>query len=181
MIAQCVQDLIHLEYRRQRFNQQRRFDGAARKGEMIFGKTEYFTPPGRFLPGLGFRQVEIGAASFCQQSIHVVEEVERKIKQAARDRLITPGHVFFRQVKTTDATNQHRWVWLQLVYFAGFVGPANGAVDGIAQVDLPIDNFAPTGCERIFKVSHKHFDVSIQRVNHHLAFDRPCDLDPSIQ
>ncbi|MOA25115.1 hypothetical protein D3C78_1458240 [compost metagenome] len=30
VIAQGVQDLIHLEYRRQRFYQQRGFDGAAR-------------------------------------------------------------------------------------------------------------------------------------------------------
>jgi hypothetical protein len=35
-----VQDLIHLEYRRQCFNQQRGLDGAARQIKAIFSKAE---------------------------------------------------------------------------------------------------------------------------------------------
>ncbi len=96
VVTQGMQYFVHLEYSRQGFNQQRGFDGAARQPETIFGITKDLTPPGRFLPGLGFRQVEIGAAAFCQQIFMVVEEVEGKVEQAAGDRFPIPGHMFFR-------------------------------------------------------------------------------------
>ena len=66
MVAQGMQDFIHLEYGGQRFNQQRGFNGAARQLKTVFRKAKDFTPPRRFLPGLSLRQIEIGAAAFFQ-------------------------------------------------------------------------------------------------------------------
>ena len=143
VVAQGVQNFIHLEHGWQRFNQQRGFDGAARQVETIFRIAEDLAPPGRFLPGLRFWQIEIRAAAFCQQVLVVVEEIEREIKQAARNGFPTPGDMFFRQVQAAYATDQHRRVRFELVNFAGFVGIADGAVHGVAQVDLPLDDFTP--------------------------------------
>ena len=64
MVTQGVENFVHLEHGRQGFNQQRGFDGPARQVEAIFGIAEHIVPPGRFLPRLGFRHVEIGAATF---------------------------------------------------------------------------------------------------------------------
>ncbi|MNY77146.1 hypothetical protein D3C86_2169580 [compost metagenome] len=50
VVAQSVQDFIHLEDSRQRFDQQSGFNGAARQTEAIFRVAKDFTPPGRFLP-----------------------------------------------------------------------------------------------------------------------------------
>ena len=44
MVAQRMQDLIHLEHRWQRLNQQRGLDGAARQVKAIFRKTEDIVP-----------------------------------------------------------------------------------------------------------------------------------------
>lgn len=45
VIAQSVQDFMHLEYGRQRFNQQGGFNGATRQVEAIFRVAEHLTPP----------------------------------------------------------------------------------------------------------------------------------------
>jgi hypothetical protein len=69
MVAQRMQDFIHLEHRWQRFNQQRGLDGAARQVKAVFGIAEDIAPPCRFLPGLSFRQIEVRTAAFCQQAL----------------------------------------------------------------------------------------------------------------
>ena len=180
VVTQRVQNLVHLENRRQRFNQQRGFDGAARQVEAVFRKAEYLVPPGRFLPGLRFRQIEIGAAAFGQQRFVVVEKVEREIKQAARDGFTAPCHVLFRQVQAAHAADKHRRVRLELIDFARVVGVADGAVNGIAQVDLAFNDLVPVRCEGILKVSHEHFDVRVHRVNDHFALNRPGNFYAAI-
>ncbi len=110
----------------------------------------------------------------------VVEEVQRKVEQAARNGFPAPGNVFFRQMQTAYATDQHRRIRFKLVNFTGFIGIANGAVDGVAQVDLPVDNFPPVRREGVFEVRHKHFDVSVHGVDHHFALYRAGDLYAAI-
>ena len=143
MVTQRIQDFIHLEDGRQRLDQQGGLDGAARQVEAIFGITEDFTPPCRFLPCLGLRQIKVRTAAFCQQRFMVVEEIERKVEEAARDSFAAPGHVFFWQMQATDATNQYRRIGLELVDFPGLIGVADGAIHRITQVNLPIDHFIP--------------------------------------
>ena len=180
VVAQRMQDFMHLEYGGQRFNQQGGFDGAARQVETIFRIAEDLAPPGCFLPGLRFRQVEIRAAAFRQQGFVVVEEIECKIKQASWNGFSTPGDMFFGQVQAAHATDQHRRVRFELVYFAGFIGIADGAVYGVAQVDLPLDDLTPVRCQRVFKIGHKDFNVRVHGVDHHFAFYRTGDLNATI-
>ena len=110
----------------------------------------------------------------------VVEEIEREIKQAAGNGFSTPGDVFFRQMETAYATDQHRRIRFKLIDFPGFVGIADGAVHGVAQVDLPLDNLTPVRCQRVFKISHKDFNVRVHGVDHHFAFYRTGDLNAAI-
>ena len=180
MVAQGVQNFIHLEHGRQRFNQQGGLDGTARQVETIFRVAEHFAPPGRFLPGLRFWQIEIRAAAFCQQILVVMEEIKREIKQAARNGFPTPGDMFFRQVQAAYATDQHRRVRFELVNFAGFVGIADGAVHGVAQVDLPLDDLTPVRRQRVFKIGHEDFNVGVHGVDHHFALYRTGDLNATI-
>ena len=49
VVSQVIQDLIHLEHGRQSLDQGRRFDGATRQADMIFGEAEHLTPPRRFV------------------------------------------------------------------------------------------------------------------------------------
>lgn len=148
MVTQHVKDFIHLEHGGQRFNQQRRLDGAARQIKAIFCMAERLrSRRPASCEGLGFRQIEIGTTALCQQCLIVVEEIERKIKQAAGDCLTTPVLCFFRQVQTAYPTNQNRWIGLELVNFACFIGVTDGAVNRITQVNLPVDHFVPVWCQ----------------------------------
>jgi hypothetical protein len=47
----------------------------------------------------------------------VVEEIERKVEEAAGDGFAAPGDMFFWQMQATDATNQHRRIGFELVDF----------------------------------------------------------------
>ncbi|MNS64822.1 hypothetical protein D3C72_979660 [compost metagenome] len=73
----------------------------------------------------------------------VVEEVERKIKQAAGNGFVAPCNVFFRQMQAAHTANQHGRIGFQLIDFSGFIGVADSAIDRIAQVNLPLDHFTP--------------------------------------
>ena len=180
MVAQRMQDLIHLEHRWQRLNQQRGLDGAARQVKAIFRKAKDIVPPCRLLPGLGFWQIEVGTAPLRQQRLVVMKKIERKIEQTAGDGLITPGDVLFRQVQAAHTAYQHSGIGLQLVDFAGLVGVADGPVHGITQVNLAINDFTPVRRQRILKVRHKDFDVGIHRVNDHFAFNGTGDFNTAI-
>ena len=54
------------------------------------------------------------------------------------------------------------------------------AADGIAQIDLPFDRPAPRRRVRILEISHVHLRARVERVDHHLAIDRPGDFDAPI-
>ncbi len=54
VVTQRVQNFVHLENGWQRFNQQGRFNCAARQIKAILCIAEHFAPPCRFLPGLRF-------------------------------------------------------------------------------------------------------------------------------
>ncbi len=60
--------------------------------------------------------------------------------------------------------------------FAGFIGHRDAAGDGIAQIDLAIDQVRPGRTGRILKIGHEHLGVGIERVDDHLAINRPGDL-----
>ena len=83
-------------------------------------------------------------------------------------------------MQAAHASDQYRRVRFQLVDFAGFIGVGNGAVNCIVQVDLAVDDFVPAWRQRVFEVRHEHFYVGIKRIDHHLALNRPGDLDPAV-
>ncbi|MNT46289.1 hypothetical protein D3C72_1829210 [compost metagenome] len=73
----------------------------------------------------------------------VVQEVECKVEQAARDGRTIEGDVFFRQVQTTDPADEDGRIRVQGIGLALGAGVGDGAVDRIAQVDLPLDHLVP--------------------------------------
>ncbi len=93
MVTQRVKDFIHLEHGGQRFNQQRRLDGAARQIKAIFCIAEDFAPPAASCRDWVSADRNRDRCP-CQQCLIVVEEIERKIKQATGDCLTTPVTCF---------------------------------------------------------------------------------------
>ena len=62
---------------------------------------------------------------------------------------------------------------------SGLVYPMR-AVDRVAQVDLALDIVLPGGGIRIFEIGHEDVRAGVQRVDHHLAFYGPGDLDAPV-
>ncbi len=107
VLAQLVQDLVHLERREQRLDQHRRLDRALRDAQLVLRHHEDVVPQPRLEVALELRQVEVRARAARQQLLRVVEEIEREVEDAARDLRAVDQHVLFRQVPAARAHEQH--------------------------------------------------------------------------
>ena len=87
VLAQLVQDLVHLERRRQRLDQHRRLDRPARDPERLLREAEHVVPQPRLEVRLHLRQVEVRRGPVSQQQPGAVEDVQAEVEQRARHRL----------------------------------------------------------------------------------------------
>ena len=110
----------------------------------------------------------------------VVEKVQSKIKQRTGNGFALPGDMLFRQMQTPNAANQHGRVWPELINLARLIGVADRAINGITQVNLPLDDFLPVRSQRIFEIRHEYFYIGIERVNDHFAFNRASDFNTAV-
>ncbi|MNT46287.1 hypothetical protein D3C72_1829190 [compost metagenome] len=145
VILHLIEQLVHLEHRRQGLDEDRGLDGAAGQAELVFGPGEHLAPPAPFQIALQLGQVEVGARALGQQRLVVVQEVEGEVEQAARDGVAIEGDVFFRQVQTAYPADKHCGIGIEGVSLAFRTGVRDGAVDRIAQVDLTLDHLVPGG------------------------------------
>ena len=81
MIAQFIENLIHLVGAQDGLNQYRGADGASRNAHCILGKVEYVIPKAGFQMTLHLGQIEIGPGSNRHLLLHVMEEVQAEIEQ----------------------------------------------------------------------------------------------------
>ncbi len=98
MIAQLVQDLLHLERRRDGLDQHRRPDGAPRQAERVLRQVEGVVPEPGLEVAFHLGQVEVRALALGELPSRAVEEVQREIEQAARDALPVDEHVLLLQM-----------------------------------------------------------------------------------
>ena len=108
VVAQLVEDLVHLERGGDRLDQHRRPDRAVRDLQGGLGVGEDVVPQPRLEVRLHLRQVEVGAGSASQQLGRVVEEVEAEVDQAAGDRGPVDHEVGLVEVPAARAGHDHR-------------------------------------------------------------------------
>ena len=84
MVAQLVEDLVHLEGGQDRLDQHGGLDRAAREPELLLGVDEDVVPEPRFEVALHLGQIEVWAGAAVEQLLGVVEEVERRSRRASR-------------------------------------------------------------------------------------------------
>ena len=144
MLAQLVEDFVHLEGGEDGFHQHRGLDGAARNAEFVLGHAEDVVPQPRFEVGFHLRQVEVGAGAAGDQFLGVVEEEQGEIEHAAGDALAIHGDVLFVQMPAARAHHQGRHFVVELVALAALV-EADGAADRFLEVDLALDLVEPVG------------------------------------
>ena len=182
MLAQLVQDLVHLERREDGLDQHGRLDRASRDAEPLLREQEDVVPQPRLEMALELRQVEIRPGAARDQLLGVVEDVQAEVEQRAAHRLPVDGEVRFGQMPAARPHQQRRDLVAEPVALAAVrIGEVDLAADGVAQIDLALDQVRPGRRGRVLEVGHVHRRAAVQRVHDHLAIDRPGDLDPPVE
>ena len=96
VLAQLVQDLVHLERGEDRLDQDGRPDRAARDPERRLGVDEDVVPEPRLGVALELGQVEVRPAPATERLGAVVEQVQPEVEQAGRHRRAVDEHAATR-------------------------------------------------------------------------------------
>ena len=181
VVAQFVDDLVHLEGGGQGLDQHRRLEGPVRHAERLFGVGEGVIPQPRLEMGLHLGQVEGGRRALGDLGRGIVEDVEAEIEQRPAHRLAVDLDVALGQVPAARTHHQHRRVGLQRIGLAGgLVGEVDRVGPAILEVDLALDEVAPGRAGGVLEVGHEHLGPAVEGVDDHLAVDRAGDFDPAV-
>ena len=120
-------------------------------------------------------QIKVRAAAARRELLRVVEEVEREVEEAGRDRLAIDEQMFLEQVPAARTDEQRRRLFVELILLLAAV-ERDGAADRVAEVDVAIEVVRPRRRVRVFEVGHEDVRAGVERVDHHLAVDRAGDL-----
>src|SRR5213593_5230373 len=108
MLAQLVEDLVHLERERDDLDEDGGFDRATRDVQLVLRPFEDLVPQARLAVALELRQVEIRTGPLRAQTLGVVEEIEAEVEEGAGDRLTLHEEVLLVEVPTARANDEGR-------------------------------------------------------------------------
>jgi hypothetical protein len=171
MLAQLVEDLVHLEDGEDRLDQARRLDRAARDAQHVLRVAEDLVPEASLEVALHLRQIEEGAVRASRELPRVVEEVEPEVEERGRDGPPVHGDVLLRKVPAARAHEERRGLVGEPVLPPVGPGELDGAVDDLDEVPLPLDHVAPSRRVRVLQVGHEDAGARVQGVDHHLPVD----------
>ena len=180
VLAQLVEDLVHLERRGQRLDEHRRADRAAVDAQGLLRVHEDVVPQPRLAVALHLGQVEVGARAGVEQAPGVVEEVQPGVEQAGGHRRPVDQHVLVVQVPAARAHEQRGGLLAEAVLAPVGAGELDRAIDRVGQVHVAVDHVGPRRRQRVLEVGHEPARAGVQRVDDHLAVDGPGDLDAAV-
>jgi hypothetical protein len=182
VLAQLVEDLVHLERRRVGLDEHGRPDRAARDVEERLGQLERVVPEPRLEVRLHLRQVEVRTLAAVDLLLPARNEVEREVDQAAGRLLAVDEQVLLRQVPATRAYDDRREldVVAELVLLALRAGEVEVPGDRVEQVELTTDDVLPQRGVRVLVVGEPDLRARVERVDRHLAIGRAGDLDAPV-
>ena len=144
VLAQLVEDLVHLERGEDRLDQDGRADRAAPEAELVLGDVERVVPQARLEVRLELREIEVRPAAGVEQRAAVVEDVEAEVEEAradaARRRASRASRRGASRAGARRASRPRRSA--RSACLAGVQG--DRPPHGIAQVDLALDARSPT-------------------------------------
>jgi hypothetical protein len=180
MIAEFVQDLVHLESGKDRLDEDSRADRAVRNPELILREIKDLVPEARLQMALHLRKIKIRAGSALDQLFRVVEEIEPEIENGGRHRLSVDFHVLFLEVPSTRTHHECRSLAVEPVFLTFGRTELDLLSNGIVEVDLAFESSRPGRRMGILEVRHEDVRARVQRVDDHLAIDWPGDLDTAV-
>jgi hypothetical protein len=179
MLAQLVEDLLHLERGEDGLDEDGRFDRALRDAELVLRQHESVVPEPRLEVALELRQVEVRPRLAVELLPCVVEDREPEVEERRRDRLAVEQHVPLGQMPPARAHDERRRLIVQPVALLARV-ELDRPPDRVTQVPLALDAVLPGRRARVLEIGHEHARARVEGVDHHLAVDRARDLDPPV-
>ena len=181
VLAQLVEDLVHLEGGEDGFDQHGGADGAARNAQLVLREEEDVVPQARLEMALQFGQVEIRAGAVARSSALALWKKNRpKSNSDAEMGSPSTRKCFSSRCQPRGRTIRVAGPFSQLVALALRAGVGDGAVDRVAQVDLAVEVVSPGGRVGVLEIGHEDAGAGVQGVDDHLAVDRPGDLDAAV-
>ena len=181
MLAQLVEDLLHLERGRVRLDQHGGPDRAARQAQPLLGAQEHVVPQPRLQVALHLGQVEVRPFAAFPLGGGVVEEEEAEVDQGAGHPLAVDDQVLLGQVPAARPDDDGRQlVGRDRVRLAFRRGERQPVADRVVQVELALDDVLPQRGVRVLVVGQPHPGTGVERVDGHLGVGRPGDLHPPV-
>ena len=132
MIAQFVEDFVHLESGRNRFDQDRRANRSARNADLALCEIEHIVPNPRLQVAFHFGEIKIWTRAALNQLARVMKEIQTEIEQRARNRFSVDQHVLFIQMPAARPDEQHSRSLIQFVIFSFRTTERNRPSNGVA-------------------------------------------------
>ena len=191
VVAQLVQDLVHLERGRQRLDQHGGADGAVRDADVLLAEREDVVPQLRLLARLQLRDVEVRASPGLDQRLCVVQEVETEVDQRPGCRGATAGpvdegDVLLGQVPAAGAHHDRGRalrgdaVLLAGSGFGGGGGEGEFSSDRVLEGELTLDDVLPGGTRGVLLVGEPDAGAGVERVDGHLRVGGSGDLHAAV-
>src|SRR5258708_6189880 len=177
MVAELVQDLLHLERGRERLDEHRRLDRALREVEPLLRPHEDVVPEARLFVTLELGQVEVRSAAALEELLRVVEEVQAEVHERAGDRLAVDQEVLLEEVPAARPHDHRRERFVQRVALALGAREVDLPADRVDEVGLAGHHVLPGRGVRILEVGHVRRRAGVERIDDHLAIGRAGDLD----
>ncbi len=108
VFAQFVENFIHLKRGKDRFDEHRHFDGAARNAERVLCEVEHIVPQPSFEMTLQLGQIEVRPGASISEARGIVKQIQAKVEERGGDRLVIHKRMFFRQMPAARAHEQSR-------------------------------------------------------------------------
>ena len=182
MVPQLVEDLLHLECRRDRLDQHRGPDRTPVDAERVLRQVERVVPQPRLEVALVLGQVEVGSLALVQLPLRAGRHVKAEVDQAARGARAVNENVLFVQVPAARADHDRGQfaVRLQRVFLAFCAGVVNGPVQRVLEVQLAGDHVVPQRGIGVLEVRQPHIGPRIEGIDRHFLVGRAGDLDPAV-
>ncbi len=181
VVAQLVEDFIHLERRRQGFDQRRHLDRTSRNVEVTLGEDDGLIPQPGFEVRLHLGQIEIGTAAGGDGGLGTVEHVKPEVEQGARHGGAVDDEVALVQPPAARSHDQHSGGVAETIGLAGLgVVIGEGARPTVLQIGLAVDAVGKGRRIGVLEIGHKHLGARVQSIDDHLAIDRTGDLDTAV-
>ena len=179
VVAQLVQDLVHLERRGHGLDQDRGADRAAVHAEPLLRQLEGRIPQPRLAVTLELGQVQVGPGAALEQARGLVGHEEAEVEQPAGHGPAVDQDVAVVQVPAARADQQRGDLVLQRVLTIA-LDVLDGALDRVDEVEVPADDVGPGRRAGVLEVGHPAAGAGVERVDRQLALRRPRDLDAPV-